>query len=36
MTAQGVSCSINEVAALTRSVTDCEKAGGSVVAANTQ
>jgi hypothetical protein len=33
--AQPVSCSINEVSALTRSVSDCEKAGGQTVAANT-
>ena len=33
---QGVSCSINEVPLLTSSATDCEKAGGTVVAANTQ
>jgi len=33
---RGVSCSVNEVSVQARSVSDCEKAGGTVIAANTQ
>jgi hypothetical protein len=33
---QPVSCSINEISLLSRNVSDCEKAGGTVLAANAQ